>query len=142
MPLSSEEIRSIAQTLHESDWDQAVVVVGDVHISVGRAATGPVPAATPQPVPQPVPAAPLAPETHVVAAPNVGFFWAAPEPGSSPFVGVGQSVRVGDTLGIVEIMTRMVAVTSDVAGEVVAIHAAPSAPVEYGTPLFTIRAKD
>ncbi|MCU1477383.1 MAG: acetyl-CoA carboxylase, biotin carboxyl carrier protein, partial [Subtercola sp.] len=50
-------------------------------------------------------------------------------------------VEPGDTLCIVEIMKLMNNVTSDVAGEVVAVHATNSAAVEYGTPLFTIRLK-
>ena len=171
MSLSSTEIRTIVETLQGSEWDQAVVVVGDVQISVARngAALPGSPTAPPAILTAPAaPAAaiPVAPavagaaapvnaevpspatvsgvdviDGYVVESPSVGTFWAAPEPGAAPFVAVGDTVKPGDTLCIVEVMKLMINVTSDVAGEVVAVHATNAALVEYGRPLFTIRMK-
>lgn len=58
-----------------------------------------------------------------ITSPTVGAFWVAPDPGSPPFVAVGDKVSAGDQLGIVEVMKLMNPIISDVAGEVVAIRA-------------------
>jgi acetyl-CoA carboxylase biotin carboxyl carrier protein len=163
LSLSAAEIRAIVETLQGSDWDQATVVVGDVQISVGRngvapTAAGPAsaaqaetvaPAPAPAPpshLPQPVvastsPTAPVAeaPDGHVITSPTVGVVWRSPEPGAAPFVKVGTRVQPGDTLAIVEIMKLMSNISSDVAGEVIAIHVDNAGAVEFGSPLFTIR---
>jgi acetyl-CoA carboxylase biotin carboxyl carrier protein len=74
----------------------------------------------------------------VITAPSVGVFWRSPRPGSPPFVEVGQTVAVGDTVCIVEMMKLMNNVVSDVAGTVTAIHVENAAQVEYGAPLISI----
>ncbi len=91
-------------------------------------------AATPSDVPAPA----AAPSGHVISAPSVGVFWRSPRPGSPPFVEVGQTVAVGDTVCIVEMMKLMNNVVSDVAGVVTAIHVENAAQVEYGAPLISI----
>jgi acetyl-CoA carboxylase biotin carboxyl carrier protein len=78
---------------------------------------------------------------HEVKSPIVGTFYESPSPGSPPFVKIGDTVEVGQVLCIVEAMKLMNEIESDVAGEVVKRIAASGQPVEYGQPLFAIRAK-
>jgi acetyl-CoA carboxylase biotin carboxyl carrier protein len=78
---------------------------------------------------------------HVVKSPIVGTFYESPSPGASPFVKVGDMVEVGQVLGIVEAMKLMNEIESDAAGEVMARIAQSGQPVEYGQPLFEIKAR-
>ncbi len=78
---------------------------------------------------------------HEVKSPIVGTFYESPSPGTPPFVNVGDQVEVGQVLCIVEAMKLMNEIESDVAGEVVKRIAASGQPVEYGQPLFAIRAR-
>ncbi|MEO5321133.1 hypothetical protein PV761_21440 [Arthrobacter sp. CC3] len=86
-------------------------------------------------------AVPISDSDHVVTSPSVGVFWRAPEPGADSFVEVGQLVKVGDTLGIVEIMKLMSNVSADVNGVVTAVHVDNAGAVEFGTPLVSIKAE-
>ena len=80
-----------------------------------------------------------APSTHFqVVAPLVGTFFHSPSPGAKPFVEVGARVQRGETVGIIEVMKVMNAVTCDVAGVVVEILAENGHPVQYGQPLMVI----
>ena len=97
-------------------------------------------------MPAPV-AAPSAPEPGadeeaglaVVKSPIVGTFYRGPDPTSPPFVNVGDRVRVGQVLCIIEAMKLMNEIEAEVAGEVVAIHRENGQPVQYGEALFGIR---
>lgn len=91
----------------------------------------------------PVASAPAAVEEtlHVLKSPLVGTFYESPSPGSAPFVKVGDVVEVGQVLAIVEAMKLMNEIEADAAGEVVERIAATGQPVEYGQPLFRIRAR-
>jgi acetyl-CoA carboxylase biotin carboxyl carrier protein len=94
----------------------------------------------------PAAAAPVAAEVeealHEVKSPIVGTFYESPSPGSPAFVKVGDIVEIGQVLCIVEAMKLMNEIESDVAGEVVRRIAASGQPVEYGQPLFAIRARE
>jgi acetyl-CoA carboxylase biotin carboxyl carrier protein len=68
----------------------------------------------------------------------VGTFYRSSSPGSKPFVELGQTVKAGDTLCIIEAMKLMNEIESDVAGVVKAILVENGQPVEYGEPLFVI----
>src|SRR6202451_1910975 len=99
------------------------------------------------PVPAAVPAtaaatAPVEEALHEVKSPIVGTFYESPSPGAPSFVKVGDQVEVGQVLCIVEAMKLMNEIESDVAGEVVRRIAASGQPVEYGQPLFAIRARE
>ncbi len=83
-------------------------------------------------------AAPAAPSGHVVKAPMVGTFYRAPNPGAAPFVEVGQSVKEGDALCIVEAMKLLNEIEADKAGVIKEILVENGEPVEYGQPLFVI----
>lgn len=82
--------------------------------------------------------APAAPAEHTVNSPMVGTFYQAPTPGASPFVEIGQSVNVGDTLCVIEAMKIMNQIESDKAGVVKALLVENGQPVEFGQPLFVI----
>ncbi|MGW3785504.1 acetyl-CoA carboxylase biotin carboxyl carrier protein [Micromonospora chokoriensis] len=84
------------------------------------------------------PAAPSAPGRAAVRAPIVGTFYRSPEPGASPFVTVGDLVRPGQPVAIVEAMKLMNEVTADRAGRVVAILVEDGQSVEYDQPLVEL----
>ena len=77
---------------------------------------------------------------HEVKSPIVGTFYESPSPGAPPFVKVGDTVEAGQVLCIVEAMKLMNEIEADVAGEIVKRVASSGQPVEYGQPLFLIRA--
>jgi acetyl-CoA carboxylase biotin carboxyl carrier protein len=81
---------------------------------------------------------PAAQEGHVVKAPMVGTFYRSPSPDAKVFVEVGQSVKEGQTICIIEAMKLMNEIESDATGVVKAILVENGQPVEYGQPLFII----
>ncbi|MFU1929883.1 acetyl-CoA carboxylase biotin carboxyl carrier protein [Bordetella hinzii] len=85
-------------------------------------------------------AAPAAPaiQGHVVKAPMVGTFYRSPNPGAAPFVDVGQSVKEGDALCIIEAMKLLNEIEADKSGVIKEILVENGEPVEYGQPLFVI----
>ena len=124
-----------------------------------EAGTAPVPAAAPSaaPVPAPAPepetetqpepaevraAVPAAPDEGLVylKSPSYGLFYAQPEPGAPAYVNVGDHVRAGDTVCLIEIMKTYTAMTSNVSGTVVEILVNNQDAVEPEQPLFAIRA--
>ena len=78
---------------------------------------------------------------HIVKSPIVGTFYDAPSPDSEAFVKVGDHVDTGKVLCIVEAMKLMNEIESDAAGEIVQVLVKPGQPVEYGQPLFAIKAR-
>lgn len=78
------------------------------------------------------------PDGHVVKAPMVGTFYASANPDSPPFVKIGQSVKVGETLGIIEAMKMFNQIEADVAGTVLAILVSNGQPVEFDEPMFVV----
>jgi acetyl-CoA carboxylase biotin carboxyl carrier protein len=102
---------------------------------------GPVAAAA-APAPVAAAAAP-APEVEagvtMVKSPIVGTFYRTPDPNAPPFVDVGDHVRVGQVLCIIEAMKLMNEIEAEVAGEVVKVHHESGQPVQYGDALFSIR---
>jgi len=104
------------------------------------------PAAAPAPVasaPAAESAAPATPQEnlHEVKSPIVGTFYESPSPGAPAFVSIGDQVEVGQVLCIVEAMKLMNEIEADIAGEVVKRIATSGQPVEYGQPLFAIKAR-
>ena len=81
-------------------------------------------------------------DLHEVKSPIVGTFYESPSPAAAPFVQVGDTVEAGQVLCIVEAMKLMNEIESDVAGEIVKRIASSGQPVEYGQPLFLIRARE
>jgi acetyl-CoA carboxylase biotin carboxyl carrier protein len=100
-----------------------------------------VPATLPPPAAAPVAPAAAEPAENgtVVKSPIVGTFYRSPDPNSQAFVSVGDKVKVGQILCIIEAMKLMNEIESELAGEVVKVHPENGQPVQYGDPLFTIR---
>lgn len=80
----------------------------------------------------------LIPEGHSVRSPMVGTFYAASSPDAPPFVTLGQTVAVGDTLCIIEAMKMFNEIEADKAGTIKAILVSNGDPIEYDEPLFII----
>ncbi|WDS37956.1 acetyl-CoA carboxylase biotin carboxyl carrier protein [Pseudoxanthomonas sp.] len=78
------------------------------------------------------------PEGHVVRSPMVGTFYASPSPDKPVFVTVGQQVKAGETLAIIEAMKMFNPIEADASGTVVAILGETGQPVEFDQPLFVI----
>ncbi len=78
-------------------------------------------------------------EGHIVKAPMVGTFYRSGSPGAKPFVEVGDAVKVGQPICIIEAMKLMNEIESDAAGEVVRVYMENGQPVEYGQSLFAIK---
>ena len=102
--------------------------------TVPAAAGTPVPAQAPPPAVEPEPGQ----EGHVVKAPMVGTFYRSPSPDAKPFIEVGQAVKEGDTICIIEAMKLMNEIEADASGVVKAILVENGQPVEYGQPLFIL----
>jgi len=141
-------LRELAELLSANELTEIEVEDGDRKIRVRREAA-PVmayahaPAAAPSPVaavPAAAPAAEAAPAAPVdaVKSPMVGTAFLSPEPGAKPFIAVGQAVKQGDTLLIVEAMKVMNPITSPKAGKVTQILVGDSQPVEFDQPLVVI----
>ncbi|HEX7249130.1 MAG TPA: acetyl-CoA carboxylase biotin carboxyl carrier protein [Burkholderiales bacterium] len=124
----------------EGEEKVKIVKGGGVIVSQAPAAAAPVAAA-----PGPTAAAPAAPaaaepgqEGHVVKAPMVGTFYRSPSPDAKAFIEVGQAVKEGQTICIIEAMKLMNEIEADASGVVKAILVENGQPVEYGQPLFII----
>jgi acetyl-CoA carboxylase biotin carboxyl carrier protein len=103
---------------------------------VAAAPASPMPAATTPVAPAEVPAARAS--GHVVTAPMVGTFYASPSPSDPPFVSVGDTIRVGQVIGIIEAMKIMNEITADAAGVVAEVVATNATAVEYGSELIRL----
>ena len=130
----------------EGEEKVKIVKGGEVSVSpVPVAATTPVQAVTPSPPAAAAPAAaapsaepPPGEAGHAVKAPMVGTFYRSPSPDAKAFVEVGQSVKEGDTICIIEAMKLMNEIEADASGVVKAILVENGQPVEYGQPLFIL----
>ena len=96
------------------------------------------PAAPPAPAAAAPPADPVEPEGHVVKSPIVGTFYRAASPASKSFVEIGDTVKEGDTLCIIEAMKLMNEIEADASGVVKSILVENGQPVEFGQPLFVL----
>ena len=147
------KIKKLIELLEESGLAEIEITEGEESVRIARATQGPpsvtqtVPAQAPAAAPSAAPraAVPAAAEPapaprneNLVTAPMVGTFYASPAPGAKAFVEVGQEVRVGQVLCIIEAMKMMNQIESERAGKVVAVLAKNGEPVEFGQPLFAI----
>jgi acetyl-CoA carboxylase biotin carboxyl carrier protein len=96
-----------------------------------------VPAAT-APGSAPAAEAEPAPEGHVIRSPMVGTFYRSSAPGAKAFVEIGQAVKAGETLCIIEAMKLLNEIEADQDGVVKAVLVENGQPVEYGEPLFIL----
>jgi len=151
------KIKKLIDLLEESNLAELEIKEGEEVVRLSRvpkgavpvtaaaaAPVGPVAAAAPVAAPAPAAAvseAPVAdalPAGHVVKAPMVGTFYASATPGAAAFVKVGQQVKAGETLGIIEAMKMFNQIEADVAGTVQAILIENGQPVEFDEPMFVI----
>lgn len=98
----------------------------------------PAPAATPAAAAPAESAVPQLPAGHVTTSPMVGTFYRAPSPGAAPFVNVGDTVKEGQTVCIIEAMKLLNEIEADKAGVIKEILVENGQAVEYGQPLFVI----
>ena len=115
---------------------QLTQVVGPGSPSAAAGSAGGAPA-TPPALPAAGSAAPK-PNEHVITAPMVGTFYASPTPGAKPFVEIGDEIKVGQVLCIIEAMKMMNQIEADRAGRITSIMAQNGDPVEFGQPLFVL----
>jgi len=118
----------------------SVVPIAAAAAHSAMAAPAPAVAAAPAPAAASAPAAepPGGQEGHVVKAPMVGTFYRTPSPDAKAFVEVGQTVKEGQTICIIEAMKLMNEIETDASGVVKAILVENGQPVEYGQPLFIL----
>ena len=151
MNVDTSLVRELAEMLGDTGLTEIEVEDGDRKIRVSRG--GGVPLAAPHaPMAMPAPAAPAAPAEQAPAgeapaaadtagaikSPMVGTVYLAPEPGASDFVSIGDSVKEGQTLLIVEAMKVMNPITAEKAGTVKSILVENAQPVEFDQPLIVI----
>ena len=154
------KIKKLIELLEESGVAEIEIKEGEEQLRITRAmpaqyapasmyapalppppAAGPAPAspATAAPAPAPTAGAVVARAgEHTVPAPMVGTYYSAPSPGAKTFVEIGDEVKVGQVLCIIEAMKMMNQIESEHAGRVKAILVKNGEPVEFGQPLFVI----
>ena len=147
------KIKKLIDLLEESNLAELEIKEGEEVVRLSRVPKGGVAMAAPAPMmmaPAPVAAAPAPaavaeapaanalPAGHVVKAPMVGTFYASSSPGAPPFVKVGQQVKAGETLGVIEAMKMFNHIEADVSGTIQAILVENSQPVEFDQPMFVI----
>ncbi|EQA05423.1 acetyl-CoA carboxylase biotin carboxyl carrier protein [Glaesserella parasuis] len=134
------EVSEEEGTVRISRAAPAVAPAAVQYVAAPQAA--PAPIATPAPAAQTAPAAAPAPTAevagHAILSPMVGTFYRSPSPEAAPFVEVGKTVKVGDTLCIVEAMKMMNRIESDKAGVIKAILINDGEAVEFDQKLFII----
>lgn len=153
------KIKTLIDLVEQSGISELEVKEGEESVRISRN-TGPVsnyysggpanaapavayaaPAAVAAPVAAAAPAAPPKPAVdmrHIVRSPLVGTFYRSPSPGAKPFVEVGQTVKAGQTLCIIEAMKMLNQIESDKAGVVVEVLVDNELAVEFDQPLFAI----
>ncbi|MEH6571008.1 MAG: acetyl-CoA carboxylase biotin carboxyl carrier protein [Halioglobus sp.] len=150
------KVKKLIELLEESNIDEIEIKEGEESVRISRngaaqaMAAGAMYAAPPQPMAVAAPIAPAAepapvipasaPVTngHIVSSPMVGTFYRSPSPTSPEFIQIGQTVKIGDVICIVEAMKMMNQIEADKAGTIEAILAVDGEPVEFDQPLVSI----
>jgi len=145
------KIKTLIELVENSGIAELEIKEGEEFVRISRSSTAvqhvyaapqqhsAAPAAAPVASAAPVSAeAPAAPEGHVVKSPMVGSFYRSPSPGAKSFVDIGQTVKAGDTLCIIEAMKLLNEIEADHSGVIKAILVESGQPVEFGQPLFII----
>jgi acetyl-CoA carboxylase biotin carboxyl carrier protein len=143
------KLKKLIDLVQESGIAELEITEGEEKVKIVKGGVVSVAAAQPMALAA-APAAALAPaaapaaepepgqEGHVVKAPMVGTFYRSPSPDAKVFVEVGQAVKEGDTICIIEAMKLMNEIEADASGVVKAILVENGQPVEYGQPLFIL----
>jgi len=145
-----DEVRKLIALLEEKNLSVFELEVEGLKVKIGRCAPPSSPATfvqgqgpSPQSEPERSGIAPLAavePPTgqHLILSPMVGTFYRAPDPTAHPFTDIGETVKRGQTLCIIEAMKLMNEIEADVDGTVVEVFVDNAKPVEFGQKLFAI----
>lgn len=148
-----DEIRKVIALLEEKNLSVFELEIEGFKVKIGRnvpppvtALSSAVPAAAPGPsaageatAPVPAPGQELDETLQMITSPMVGTFYRAPDPTAPPFVDIGDPVKKGQTLCIVEAMKLMNEIESDLDGTVVEIFVENAKPVEFGQKLFAVK---
>jgi acetyl-CoA carboxylase, biotin carboxyl carrier protein len=146
--MNLEEIRSLVQIMSEGKLTCVEVTEGETKIRLEKQPAAGSACASAAAVPESVPAQPRAAVEQAqgntapyieVESPMVGVFYASPSPESRPFVQIGQKVKKGDVLCVIEAMKLMNELNADADGEIAEICAQNGQIVEYGQTLFKLR---
>ena len=146
------KVKKLIELLEESNIDEIEIKEGEESVRISRngaqalsmaARVAPPAYAAPAVPPPPAPVAPVVEPAavsagHILNSPMVGTFYRSPSPTSASFVEVGQTVKVGDVVCIVEAMKMMNQIEADKAGTIAAILVENGEPVEFDQPLFSI----
>ena len=139
------KLKKLIDLVQESGISELEVTEGEEKVKIVKSGGSGTVYAAPAPVPSqaaPVVLAPEAPPAeipgHLVKSPMVGTFYRSPSPGAKPFVEVGDTVKSGDTICIIEAMKLLNEIECDKDGIVKAILVENGQPVEYGEPLVII----
>ena len=143
------KLKKLIDLVQESGIAELEITEGEEKVKIvkgGPVSMMPAPASAMAPPAESRPAPAAAPaaeaetgqEGHVVKAPMVGTFYRSPSPDAKVFVEVGQAVKEGDTICIIEAMKLMNEIEADASGSVKAILVENGQPVEYGQPLFIL----
>ena len=143
------KLKKLIDLVQESGIAELEITEGEEKVKIVKGGPvsmmpAPAPAMAPPAESRPAPAAAPAAEAetgqegHVVKAPMVGTFYRSPSPDAKVFVEVGQAVKEGDTICIIEAMKLMNEIEADASGSVKAILVENGQPVEYGQPLFIL----
>jgi acetyl-CoA carboxylase biotin carboxyl carrier protein len=147
------KVKKLIELLEESGIAEIEISEGEESVRISRYPQGmtvaqapmmaPMQAAIAQPAAAPpqaaaAPASPAPPADNSITAPMVGTYYSAAAPGAKPFVQVGDEIKVGQVLCIIEAMKMMNQIESEKEGRVVSILARNGEPVEFGQPLFVI----
>ncbi len=153
MNIDLSEIRELIAILNQTDVTELTIEAESFKLSIrkegGKAVVVPstgatpvvltsVPMQTPGPTAPPPPPPPPEKPTTDVPAPMVGTFYRAPAPDAANFVEIGDTIRVGQTVCIIEAMKLMNAIESDVGGRVVEILVQNGEPIEFGQALMRV----
>ena len=137
---SAQIVRELAALLEETGLSEIEIEQDGMRLRVSRATAvryAPDPGMPMKSVP-PETAAPAAPHPGTVVSPMVGTVYAGPQPGAAPFVKVGDEVKAGQTLLIIEAMKTMNPIPAPRTGKVIEIFVRDAQPVEFGEPLLVI----
>ena len=140
------KVKKLIELMEESDITEIEIKEGDDSVRVSRASSAPTPKTTGSTKVNQTDVTVVdiakdienSPTAHIVTAPMVGTFYRSPSPDASPFIEIGVSVEIGETLCIIESMKMMNQIKSDRAGIIESILVENEAVVEFGQAIFTI----
>jgi acetyl-CoA carboxylase biotin carboxyl carrier protein len=151
--MNQKEIKSMIEFIAKSGLAEVNIETEEFKIKVRRDTEGkvvatptmvsaaPAPAAPAAPAPEAAPAAPAKPAANnyiEIKSPMIGTFYRSPKPEEPSFVNVGDQIKAGDKVGIIEAMKLFNEIESEVSGTIVKVLVENASPIEYDQPLFLV----